>query len=73
MAELRAGRRKERGRTPWRSLLLWEREKIPAAGQVRQEGGLQVRMEEDTGEAGWRCVAPWMGEISPARGEEGRD
>jgi hypothetical protein len=24
------------------------------------------------GEAGWRFVAPWMGEISPARGEEGR-
>jgi hypothetical protein len=32
-----------------RSLLPWEREKIPATGEVRQEGGLQVRREEDAG------------------------
>jgi hypothetical protein len=30
-----------------RGLLPWEREKVPAAGQVRQEGGLQVHREED--------------------------
>jgi hypothetical protein len=46
---------------------------IPLLARCARRAACRCAGKKMQGKAGWRFVAPWMGEISPARGEQGRD